>query len=139
MAQKITRFGVSIETGLLDKFDKLSSEKGYSNRSEALRDLIRDKLMSEKIGDVNAMCFGVITFVYDHRKREIEKTLNSYQHDCYKSILFTTHIHIDHDNCMEMVIVKDKAGKVKMLADKILSFNGVKHGKFVIISTTKTY
>ncbi len=139
MAQKITRFGVSIETELLDKFDKLSSEKGYSNRSEALRDLIRDKLMSEKIGDVNAMCFGIITFVYDHHKREIEKTLNSYQHDFYKSILFTTHVHIDHDNCMEMVIIKDKAGKVKMLADQILSFKGVKHGKFVITSTTKTY
>jgi len=139
MAQKVTRFGVSIETELLDKFDMLSSKKGYSNRSEALRDLIRDKLVGEKIVDVNAMCFGVITFVYDHHKREIDKKLNSFQHDYYKSILFTTHVHIDHDNCMEMVIVKDKAGKVKMFADQILSFKGVKHGKFVITSTTKSF
>jgi CopG family nickel-responsive transcriptional regulator len=139
MAQKITRFGVSIETGLLAKFDKLSTKKGHSSRSEALRDLIRDKLVSEEIDDVNAMCFGIITFVYDHHKREIDKTLNSFQHNYYKSILFTTHVHIDHDNCMEMVIVKDKAGKVKMLADQILSFKGVKHGKFVITSATKTF
>ncbi len=139
MTQKIIRFGVSIETGLLNKFDKLSSKKGYSNRSEALRDLIRDKLVSEQIDDVNAMCFGIITFVYDHHKREIDKTLNSFQHDYFKSILFTTHVHIDHDNCMEMVIVKDKAGTVKMLADQILSFKGVKHGKFVITSSTKTF
>jgi CopG family nickel-responsive transcriptional regulator len=139
MPQKISRFGVSIETDLLEKFDKLSSKKGYSNRSEALRDLIRDKLVSEKIDNLNAMCFGIITFVYDHHKREIEKTLNSFQHDYFKSILFTTHVHINHDNCMEMVIVKDKAGKVKKLADQILSFKGVKHGKFVITSTAKTF
>jgi CopG family nickel-responsive transcriptional regulator len=139
MAQKITRFGVSIQTGLLDKFDKLSCKKGYGNRSEAIRDLIRDKLVSEKIDDVNAVCFGTITFVYDHHKREIDKTLNSFQHNYFKSILFTTHVHIDHDNCMEMIIVKDKAGKVQMLADQILSFKGVKHGKLVMTSATRTF
>ncbi len=139
MAQKVTRFGVSIETGLLEKFDKLSSKKGYTNRSEALRDLIRDKMVEERIDDEDALCFGIITFVYDHHKREIEKTLNNYQHDYYKSILFTTHVHIDHDNCMEMVIVKDKAGRARKLAEQILSFKGVKHGKFVLTSTTKTF
>ncbi len=139
MAHKTTRFGVSIETELLEKFDKLSAKKGYSNRSEALRDLIRDKLVSEKLTNENSVCFGVITFVYDHHKREIDKTLNSFQHDHFKSILFTTHVHIDHDNCMEMIIVKDKGGKVKMLAEQILSFKGVKHGKFVMTSTTKTF
>jgi CopG family transcriptional regulator, nickel-responsive regulator len=139
MKTKVTRFGVSIENDLLEKFDKLSSKKGYRSRSEALRDLIRDKLVSEKIDDVNALCFGIITFVYDHHKREIEKTLNSFQHDYFKSILFTTHVHINHDNCMEMVIVKDKAGKVKMIAEQILSFKGVKHGKYVITSTAKTF
>jgi CopG family nickel-responsive transcriptional regulator len=139
VAQKITRFGVSIQSDLLKKFDKLSTKKGYNNRSEALRDLIRDRLVSEKIDDMNAVCFGTITFVYDHHKREIDKTLNSFQHDHFKSILFTTHVHIDHDNCMEMIIVKDKAGKVKMLADQILSFKGVKHGNFVLTSVPKTY
>jgi CopG family nickel-responsive transcriptional regulator len=139
MPQKVTRFGVSIETELLKKFDSLSSKKGYSNRSEALRDLIRDELISEKIDDENALCFGIITFVYDHHKREIEKTLNNFQHDYYKTILFTSHVHIDHDNCMEIVVVKDKAGRAKALADKILSFKGVKHGKFVMTSTTKTF
>ena len=139
MPHKVTRFGVSIETELLKKFDSLSSKKGYSNRSEALRDLIRDKLVSEKIDDENALCFGIITFVYDHHKREIEKTLNNFQHDYYKTILFTSHVHIDHDNCMEIVVVRDKAGRAKALADKILSFKGVKHGKFVMTSTTKTF
>lgn len=138
MPQKITRFGVSIDSRLLEDFDKFSTKKGYSSRSEALRDLIREKLMSEKVDDVNALCFGIISFVYDHHKREIDKILNRFQHDYFKSILFTTHVHIDHDNCMEMIIVKDKAGIVKMLADQILSFKGVKHGKVVITSTTKT-
>ena len=139
MAHNLTRFGVSIETDLLEKFDKLSAKKGYSNRSEALRDLIRDKLVGEKLGNENTVCFGVITFVYDHHKREIDKTLNSFQHDHFKSILFTTHVHIDHDNCMEMIIVKDKGGKVKMLAEQLLSFKGVKHGKFVMTSTSETF
>jgi CopG family nickel-responsive transcriptional regulator len=137
MPQKVTRFGVSIETELLNKFDTLSSKKGYNNRSEALRDLIRENLISEKIDNENAMCFGIITFVYDHHKREIEKTLNNFQHDFYKSILFTSHVHIDHDNCMEIVVIKDKAGRAKKLADKILSFKGVKHGKFVMTSASK--
>lgn len=139
MPHKVTRFGVSIETELLKKFDSLSSKKGYSNRSEALRDLIRDKLVSEKIDDENALCFGIITFVYDHHKREIEKTLNNFQHDYYKTILFTSHVHIDHDNCMEIVVVRDKAGRAKALADKILSFKGVKHGKFVMTSAQKSF
>jgi CopG family transcriptional regulator, nickel-responsive regulator len=139
MPHKVTRFGVSIETELLKKFDSLSSKKGYSNRSEALRDLIRDELISQKIDVENVLCFGIITFVYDHHKREIEKTLNNFQHDYYKTILFTSHVHIDHDNCMEIVVVKDKAGRAKALADKILSFKGVKHGKFVMTSTTKTF
>ena len=139
MPQKVTRFGVSIDSHLLNKFDSLSTKAGYTNRSEALRDLIRDKLVSEKIDDENALCFGIITFVYDHHKREIEKTLNNIQHDFYKSIVFTSHVHIDHDNCMEIVVVKDKAGRSKKLADKILSFKGVKHGKFVMTSAQKSF
>lgn len=129
---KVARFGVSIENNLLDIFDKYRTEKGYTNRSEAIRDIIRDKLVGEKINNENTPCFGIITYVYDHHKRNIEKKLNSLQHEHFKSILFTSHVHIDHDNCLEIIVVNDRAGIIKAFTSKILSLKGVKHGKFVL-------
>ena len=132
---KLTRFGVSIEDDLLKQFEKLNSKKKYRNRSEAIRDLIRDKLSQNKIENENAVVFGVISFVYDHHKREIQKQLNGIQHDSYKSVVFSTHIHIDHDNCLEMIILKDKAGKIKTISENIISLKGVKNGKLDLISS----
>lgn len=134
---KLVRFGISIEDDLLSLFDSYNSRKKYKNRSESIRDLIREKLGDEKMVDPNAFVFGVISFVYDHHKREIQKNLNSVQHDSYKSIQFSTHIHIDHDNCLEIIIVKDKASKIKSLAESIIGFKGVKQGKLTLMASYK--
>ena len=134
---KVIRFGVSIEDELLKEFEKLNSKKRYRNRSEAIRDLIRDKLAQAELENENTPVFGVISFVYDHHKREIQKNLNDLQHDSYKSVVFTTHIHIDHDNCLEIIILKDKAGKIKDISESILGFKGVKYGKLTLMASYK--
>ncbi len=134
---KLVRFGISIENELLSLFDTYNSRKKYKNRSEAVRDLIRDKLADEKMVDPGAIVFGIISFVYDHHKREIQKNLNTVQHDSYKSIQFSTHIHLDHDNCLEIIIVKDKASKIKPLAESIFGFKGVKQGKLTLMASYK--
>lgn len=135
--EKLNRFGVSMEEDLLKKFDKLISKEGYSNRSEAIRDLVREKLIEEKIRDENKNSFGVMTTVYDHHQRDLDEKLTDFQHHNFKSIVFTTHLHIDHDNCLEVIILKDKAGKIKSITDKLLSFKGVKHGKLTLTSFEK--
>ena len=127
--EKLIRFGVSMENDLLEEFDMLINRKGYSNRSEAIRDLVRENLIEESIKNENENAFGILTTLYDHHKHELDEKLKDFQHDHYKSIISTTHIHLDHDNCLEVIILKDKAGKIKQISDKLLSFKGVKHGK----------
>ena len=134
---KISRFGVSIENDLLALFDTFNSKKKYRNRSEAIRDLIRDKLADENLGNPEANVFGVLSFVYDHHKREIQKNLNAVQHDSYKSIQFSTHIHLDHDNCLETIILKDKAKRIQEISESILGFKGVKQGKLILMASYK--
>jgi len=133
--KNIVRFGVSIEEKLLTKFDGLITEKGYVNRSEAIRDLIRDMLVSQQIEDPEAESFGTLTMVYNHHHGDISDKLNHVQHDYFGNIISTTHIHLDAHNCLEVLILKGKAGQLKSIADMILSIKNVKHGKFVIAST----
>jgi CopG family nickel-responsive transcriptional regulator len=135
--EKLTRFGVSVETLLLQQFDKLISKKGYYNRSEAIRDLIREKLESHSIADEKSIVFGVLSFVYDHHKRIIDTALNKIQHQYHHSILFNTHVHISHDDCLEIIIFNDKASNIKEVSDKILSLKGVKQGKLSLVSPLK--
>ncbi len=132
--QNLTRFGVSMENDLLKKFDLLIEKKGYSNRSEAIRDLVREKFVEENVTDDNQIVFGILTTVYDHHQRELDEKLTEFQHDNYKSIISTTHLHLNHHDCLEVIILKDKAGKVKKISDKLISFKGVKHGKLVLTS-----
>lgn len=134
---KLTRFGISIEDELLSLFDRQIQKKKYKNRSEAIRDLIREKLSKGNLENDNANVFGVISFVYDHHKREIQKNLNNLQHESYKSVVFTTHIHIDHDNCLEIIILKDKTKHIRSIAESILSFKGVKNGKLTLMASYK--
>lgn len=126
--KQIVRFGVSMENELLEKFDKLIHQKGYTNRSEAIRDLIREKLVEQAI-EKDQICFGVFSFVYDHTKRELEEKLTDFQHEHFNIIISTTHIHIDKDHCLEVIIMKGKAGELKKITDKVLSFKGVENGK----------
>ncbi len=133
--KNIVRFGVSIEEKLLTKYDNYISEKGYVNRSEAIRDLIRDVLVSQQIENPEMESFGTLTIIYNHHHSDISDKLNNVQHDYFHNIISTTHIHLDAHNCLEVLILKGKAGQLKFLADIILSIKNVKHGKFVIAST----
>lgn len=133
--KNIVRFGVSLDEKLLTKFDTHISEKGYMNRSEAIRDLIRDVLVVQQIEKPDVEAFGTLTIIYNHHHGDISDKLNNLQHDYFQNIVSTTHIHLDAHNCLEVLILKGKAGLLKSLADMILSIKNVKHGKFVIAST----
>lgn len=129
--KRIVRFGVSMEDELLEKFDKLIHQKGYTNRSEAIRDLIREKLVEQAI-EKDKICFGVFSFVYDHNVRELEEKLTDFQHENFNLITSAMHIHIDKDHCLEVIIMKGKASDLKKITDKVLSFKGVKNGNLTL-------
>jgi CopG family nickel-responsive transcriptional regulator len=132
MTEKIVRFGVSIEPDLLKKYDKIIKKEGYTNRSEALRDLIRKNLITEKSKDPNEIAIGTLTMIYDHHVGALTDRLLDLQHDHTKEILVTTHVHIDHHNCLEVLVLKGKTGEIQKLADKIKAQKGIKHGELVI-------
>ena len=131
----LNRFGVSMEDDLLQKFDLLIARRGYTNRSEAIRDLVRQTLVEESVHRSKTPTFGIISYVYDHHQRELEGMLTDFQHHHVKQIVSSTHVHIDHDTCLESVIMKGKALELQRIADKILSLKGVKHGKLILTSS----
>ena len=136
MVKKITRFGVSIEPELLKKFDKIIKKEGYTNRSEALRDMIRKNLIFEKNKDPNVNAIGTLTIIYDHHSGNLTNKLLGLQHDHHNEILSTTHIHIDHHNCLEVLVLKGKTGRIQKLADNIKALRGIKHGELVITKSS---
>lgn len=127
---RVVRFTVSIDEKLLDKFDSFIEEKGYVNRSEAVRDLIRSALI-EKDLKPESFAFGTLTIVYDHHQKELVERVTDIEHSYLDNIISTMHIHIDHHHCLEVVAVKGKVREIKELADKITSLKGVKHAKLV--------
>ena len=131
---KIARFSVSVETQLLNRFLRVAKKRGWGNRSEALRNLMRDALVREE-WEANAEIVGTITLVYDHHKRELADQLTSIQHDHYDAVLSATHIHLDHDNCLEMIAVRGAAKQVQKIADSLIGTRGVKHGKLSATTT----
>ncbi len=130
----LVRTGVSLEQDLLEKFDRVIARRGYHNRSEAIRDLIRETLVSEEVSS-NKPVVATLSMIYDHHRPELSNKLTEAQHHHHDSVLAATHVHLDHDNCLEVVIMKGPAGEVQHLADHMLSLKGVKHGKLVITST----
>lgn len=133
----IVRFGVSIDDKLLKKFDSIIEEKGYVNRSEAIRDLIRDMMVSDSISDPDTDAIGTLTMVYSHDTREISEKLNDAQHHHFGSIISTTHIHLDEHNCLEVIIMRGKAKTIQSISDKLLSIKNVRHGKVTITAAGK--
>ena len=127
---KLTRFGVSLDEELLEPFDALCAVKGYSNRSEAIRDLIRKALVAEEWQQADGQGAGTLTLVYDHHKNDLARRLTQMQHDEHDIIIATLHVHLDHHNCLEVPILKGEAARVRALADKLISCKGVKHGTF---------
>ena len=133
---EIVRFGVSLEKALLDRFDHLIREKRYSSRSEALRDMIRQELVRKEWQE-NRDVAGAITFIFDHHQRDLLNKLTDIQHDFQKLIISTQHIHLDHDNCLEIVAVKGRAREVKRLSDMLTAVKGIRHGSLSMSSTGK--
>lgn len=130
----IVRFGVSIGSRLLGRFDTLIDEKGYTNRSEAIRDLIRDKLVeSDWLNrDEERKSIGTITIIYDHHTREIGDRLTDLEHGHHDLVISNMHVHLTHDSCLEVIVVKGSGGIIRQFADTIISIRGVKHGKLVV-------
>jgi len=135
--KKSARFGVSMEQNLLKDFDELLERIGYTSRSEAVRDLIREKLVEKEWQDTNREVVGIITIVYSHATRELSENLTAIQHHYYKQIISTMHIHLDHDNCLEVLIVRGKSVKIKEIAERLISTRGVKHGRLTTTTTGK--
>jgi len=133
MAQ-LSRIGVSLDSDLLDRFDKFIAEKGYDNRSEAFRDLIRDRLVGTAIVASRAPVVGTVTLIYDHHARLLPEKLADAQHEHHGIVISTLHAHLDHDTCLEVVILRGKSKEVQRLGDQLISTKGVRHGRLVISS-----
>jgi CopG family nickel-responsive transcriptional regulator len=136
MTGKIIRFGVSIEPELLKKFDKMIKKEGYENRSEAIRDLIRKNLIEEKSKNPDEKMIGTLTMIYDHHTGNLTNKLLDIQHSHNNEILSTTHIHVDHHNCLEVLVLKGKSVRIQKLADSIKSLKGIKSGELVITKSS---
>jgi CopG family nickel-responsive transcriptional regulator len=131
---ELVRFGVSLEKSLLDRFDLLIREKQYTNRSEALRDMIRRELVQRE-WQGGSYVAGAITLIYDHHKRDVMSKVTDTQHMFQEAIISTQHIHLDHHNCLEIVAARGKAEEVQKLADALRSIKGVRHATLSMSST----
>ncbi|HXJ92852.1 MAG TPA: nickel-responsive transcriptional regulator NikR [Terriglobia bacterium] len=130
---ELARIGVSLESDLLHQFDDLIKQKGYDNRSEAIRDLIRDRLLGAQI-DQNRVVVGTLTIVYDHHRPNLTEKLVEAQHQFGEKVLSAMHVHLDHHNCLEVVVIKGRSREVRDFANGILSLRGVNHGQLVVTS-----
>jgi CopG family transcriptional regulator, nickel-responsive regulator len=131
----LSRIGVAIDSALLKKFDRLIEQRGYTNRSEAFRDLIRDELVEKTWESPEAQVVGTVTLVYDHHVRMLSEKLTDIQHHHHRHILSTLHVHLDHDNCLEVLVVQGKSAAVRKIADVLISTKGVKHGRLTITTS----
>jgi CopG family transcriptional regulator, nickel-responsive regulator len=127
----LERFSISLEKNLLEKFDKYIQKRKYTNRSEAIRDLIREVFVKEE-WDTDKEVFGVISFIYDHHQPNIQEKITEIQHDFYRNVVSATHVHIDHHNCLEVVIVSGVANKIRELHERIRALRGVKNANLTM-------
>ena len=133
LAKSLVRFGVSVEKELLDAFDLMLARKGYTNRSEAIRDLMRDSLASFQAADDEAAVVGAITLLYDHHVPGVTERLIEAQHAYGSEVMSTVHSHLDHANCLEVCLVRGNAGRVKDIAGRLIGARGVTHGGLSLI------
>lgn len=130
--KQLIRFGISMEQSLLNQFDLLINDKGYNNRSEAVRDLIRDALIQDKWEKDDQEVAGSILIFYDHHQRNLLEKLTEIQHKYHDQILATTHFHLDHQSCLEIIVVKGNAKELRDIKDKLTILKGVKYGKLTV-------
>ena len=133
---ELARTGVSLDEELLNEFDRLIAKRGYKNRSEAFRDLIREALLSETV-DSNKPVVGTLTLVYDHHIPGLSERLTEAQHSAGAMVLAATHVHLDHNYCLEVVIMKGKSRELQEIADRMLALRGVELGKLVLTNSGK--
>lgn len=131
------RFGVSLDSDLLEKFDKLCEQQSYQTRSEAIRDLIRNKLVEREWEDTDRELAGTLSIVYDHHQSGLAQKITELQHDHHEVILSTLHVHLDHHNCLEVLVLRGPGTQLRELANKLISTKGVKHGKLGLTTSGK--
>jgi len=136
---EITRFGVSIEQDLLENYDRLIGERGYATRSEALRDLIRDALIAQRIEtETDTKVLGTLTLVYDHHASNLVQEMGEVQHRFHNLVLSVMHLHVSHDDCMEIIALRGKVGEIAKLSNGLISLKGIKHGKLFLTLPSST-
>ena len=128
----LSRIGIALDSELLKRFDHSIARRGYTNRSEAFRDLIRDRLVTEQTAAPDATVVGTVTLIYDHHASGITEKLTEVQHEHHELVVSTSHAHLDHDSCLEVLIVHGKSAKVEQFADLLIGLKGVQHGRLVM-------
>jgi len=137
--ENVTRFSISLPPSLLRQLDQMSAEKGYANRSLAVADMIRNQLVEHQEKTGTGDIAGTITLVYDHHKPHLQSTLTDIQHDHHDVILSTVHVHLDHHNCLEVLLVRGPGNVIRQIADALITAKGVKHGKLTVTTTGKEF
>lgn len=133
---ELVRFSVAMDSDLLDEFDKLVSVRGTAqNRSEAVRDLVRDALVETEVEEPDAEIVGTVTMVFDHHASDLSDKLDHLQHQYFQQIVSTLHVHLDAHNCLEVLVLRGKSAEVRSISDALLGTKGVKHGKLVVTTT----
>jgi len=133
----LIRFGISMEKDLLGRLDQEIVKRGYPNRSEAIRDLIRNQLVEIDWSREEEEVAGTITLIYDHHVRGLSDLLLEMQHRHHEMVVSVMHVHLEHDHCLEVMVVKGRASEARELAGRLIGVKGVKHGKLTITSTGK--
>ena len=134
---KIARFGVSFSRSLLKELDRMVQQKGYKNRSLAISDMVRDHLVEHQQEIADREVAGTITLVYDHHRPHVQETLTDLQHKQVATIISSLHVHLDHDNCLEVLVVRGRASVVRSVAEHLIAVRGVKHGRLMLTTTGK--
>jgi CopG family nickel-responsive transcriptional regulator len=135
--ETVSRFSISLAPSLLAQLDSMTREKGYGNRSQAIADMIRAQLVEHRQKASRGEIAGTITLVYDHHKPHVQATLTDIQHDHHQVIISTIHVHLDHHNCLEVLVVRGQGAIIKKIADELIAAKGVKHGKLTVTTTGK--
>ena len=135
--EKIVRFSTTITPKLLERFDEILEEKGYANRSEGIRDLVRNFIVASEWEKEEGEAVGSLTLLYDHDVRGVSDKLVELQHTHHANILSSMHVHLDEHNCLEVLVIKGKAREIGKISDALIASRGVKHGKLVMTSAGK--
>jgi CopG family nickel-responsive transcriptional regulator len=130
---ELNRIGVAIEADLLEEFDRLIENRGYPSRSEAFRDMIRAEIGREEVEtDDDTVVVGTVTLVYSHSQRRLGDRLTAMQHEAHHAVIATLHVHLTHEYCMEVIVLRGAAGRVRALADALIATKGVRHGRLTL-------